>query len=114
MVLGRVHVFPEQLGRIIESKHVRRRLVAENAGAYAVAAEDGFSSGSEYQVDSLFAFAQRKFSRLMVGDIVRRDKVGRAACPIDTLAADLHFDQSSILPPASADLRMIEKCRTFR
>jgi hypothetical protein len=46
MVLGRVHVFPEQLGRIIESKHVRRRMIAEDACTDAVAPKDSLSSGS--------------------------------------------------------------------
>src|ERR1700752_3924034 len=113
VVLGLVHVFPHQFGSIAVSKYPSSGVIAEHAGACGVAAKDGLSSGSKYHVDSLFAFAQRKFRRFVGGDIVRRDKMSRAACPIDAVAADFYFDQSSIPAPASADLRMIKKCWTF-
>jgi hypothetical protein len=46
MVLGLVHVFSHQFGRIVVSKYQTRGVIAEDAGAHAVASKDGLSSGS--------------------------------------------------------------------
>jgi hypothetical protein len=58
VMLGCVHVFSDQLGRIVISEHTRGGLVAEKAGAYGVAAKDSLSGGREDETDSFLAIPQ--------------------------------------------------------
>jgi hypothetical protein len=55
VVLGLVHVFSDQLGRIVISEHTRGSLVAEKAGANRVAAKDSLSGGREDETNSFLA-----------------------------------------------------------
>ena len=51
----RVHVFPEQFGRIVVSEQAHRRRIAEKACTFGIATKDPLRGGIEYEPDSLLA-----------------------------------------------------------
>jgi hypothetical protein len=48
VVLQRMHVFPEQFGRIVVSEQARGCTITEKTGTLGIATKDRFSGGIEY------------------------------------------------------------------
>ena len=55
VMFQRVHVFPEQFGRIVVSEQAHRRRIAEKASTFGIATKDPLRGGIEYEPDSLLA-----------------------------------------------------------
>jgi len=71
VVFQRMHVFPEQFGRIVISKQAHRCRITEKASALGIAAKDRLRGGIEYEPDSLLATVQRLFRPFSLRDVFR-------------------------------------------
>src|SRR5580693_8143494 len=82
VMFQRVHVLPEQFGRIVVSQQPHRRRIAEKASTFGIATKDPLRGGIEYETNPLLAIPERFFSLLSLRDVFRErhDKSGYDLC----------------------------------
>src|SRR5580658_10079591 len=99
VMFQRVHVFPEQLGRIVISEQAHRRRIAEKASAFGIATEDPFRGGIKDEPDPLLAVPERFFRLLSLRDVFRErhDKSGYAFGSWNQRNVVAHPEQAAIL-----------------
>src|ERR1700722_15035685 len=61
VVVQRMHVLTQQLGRVVISKQADRRRITEEANPLRIATKDPLRGGIEYEPDSLLVLLQRIF-----------------------------------------------------
>jgi hypothetical protein len=99
VMFQRVHIFPEQFGRIVVSEQAHRRRIAEKACTFGIAAKDPLRGGIEYETNPLLAMPERFFGLLSLRDVFRErhDKSGYDLCAGDKRNVVAHPDQAAIL-----------------
>src|ERR1700733_13862902 len=61
VVVQRMHILPQQLGRVVISKQADRCRITEKASTLGIATKDSLRGGIEYEPDSLLVLLQRLF-----------------------------------------------------
>ena len=99
VVFQRMHVLPQQFGRIVISKQAHRRRITEKASTVGIATKDPLRGGIEYEPDSLLALLQRLFRLFSLRDVFRErhDKSGHVLGARNQRNVVAHPDQAAIL-----------------
>src|SRR5580658_258336 len=72
VMVQRMHILPQQLGRVVISKQAYRGRITEKASAFGIATKDSLRGGIEYHPDSLLAFMQRLFHPFSLRNVFRK------------------------------------------
>src|SRR5215469_7267455 len=112
-----MHVLSEQFSRVVIAEQAHSGTITEKSGTLSITTKNRFSSGIEYEPNSLLAIAQRLFRFFSFSDVFReRHQESRHAFSTGNeesvvLPVVVHPDQAAIFAPVLLlDLKLLPFC----